>query len=66
MRKYIKPEIEMIKFDVESSVMAATPTPMPGDMTRNVVISTNTNYIPESVDQKVWTTVEDGENWNWE
>ena len=67
MRKYTKPEIEIISFEVESSIMAAvaTPTPVPAESTRSSVIS-STQYVPDSVDKKVWATVDDGENWNWE
>lgn len=62
MKKYIKPEIEKISFEVNSSVMTeATPTPIP------TLISANTyEHIPNSVDSKVWTEYGDDQNWNWE
>lgn len=69
MKKYNKPELEILRFDIESSVMAPTtsPTPMPGVLKRDAVISDATDYIPtESVDQKVWTTIDEEENWNWQ
>ncbi len=68
MKKYIKPEIEIVKYDVESSVMA----PIDGDINTFAVASTaspdlskNLNkYIPDTVDGKAWSTLEDG--WTWE
>lgn len=68
MKKYIKPEIEIVSFDVESAVMAAlddpTATQFPVAVIENLS-ALNTQYIPESVDKKVWSTMDD-ENWNWE
>ena len=72
MKKYVKPEMEIISFDVESAVMSpatATPTPMPYDPYSNatgVLSDLNTRYVPDSVDKKVWATMDDGENWNWD
>ena len=66
MKKYIKPLIEIVSFDVESSVMAEiTPEPtfMPADMSRGASLSAN--YIPTDIENKVWTKVDD-ENWNWD
>ena len=66
MKKYIKPEFEIIRFDVQSSIMnEATPTPTGAPV--QPMISANTyEHIPESIDKKVWTKYGDDENWNWE
>ncbi len=66
MKKYIKPEIEIVSFDVESSVMAPEASTKPlADETVDLS-ALNTKYIPDSVDKKVWATMDDGENWNWD
>lgn len=66
MKKYIKPEIEIVSFDVESSVMAPEASTNPlADETVDLS-ALNTQYIPDSVDKKVWATMDDGENWNWD
>ena len=66
MKKYIKPSIEIVSFDVKSPVMAyaessisAEASPMPYSATISA------NYIPTDIENKVWTKVDD-EDWNWE
>lgn len=70
MKKYIKPSIEIISFNVKSSVMAmatATPDPFAGTYATQSITSEplNNDYIPQDIDQKVWSSVDDGD-WNWE
>ena len=63
MRKYIKPEIEIISFEVETDVMVnptIAPTPTVGAAQ---VVSVGNTYI-QSVDKQVWTSV-DGTDWDW-
>ena len=67
MKKYIKPIIEIISFDVNSFVMAPSPDPFAGTYsTQNIVSEPLNDYIPQDIDRKVWSTLDDGENWNWQ
>ena len=62
MKKYIKPEIEIISFSIASSVMTS---PTPGALEH--IISENTyEHVPNDVDSKVWTEYGDEGDWNWE
>lgn len=71
MKKYIKPEFNVVCFDVNSEVMTAptaTPSPTSAVMAKSsaLVLSTPyTNYIPSTVEKKVWSSV-DSFDWNWE
>lgn len=68
MRKYSKPEIEILKFSIDSKIMTETPMPTPTVMPGSIVLSANDNtmYAPEDVDKKVWAEYSDGNDWTWE
>ena len=69
MKNYSKPEIEIIKFSVDSKIMSELePMPTPTIMPSNVVLSANDNqmYAPEDVDKKVWAEYGEGTDWTWE
>ncbi len=61
MKKYTKPQLEVISFRVDSDVMTeAESTPIP-------LISANTyEHVPNDVDSKVWAEYGEDQNWNWE
>ncbi|MBQ7975310.1 MAG: hypothetical protein IJ300_06445 [Clostridia bacterium] len=66
MKKYTKPEIEIVSFDIESAVMAAAvseDSPEASPMLGSVTLSSA--YIPTDIENRVWTNVDD-ENWTWE
>jgi len=72
MKKYIKPEIEITKFNISSAVMNETATPSPTPtatiMPYSVTLSANDNtmYSQNDVDAKVWAEYSaDGSDWNW-
>lgn len=67
MRKYSKPEVEIIKFSVDSKIMTE-PMPTPTIMPYGVIASANDTsmYAPQDVDQKVWAEYSEGTDWNWE
>ena len=64
MRKYIKPELDIISFKVKADVMSPTTIPVPtvGSYVSNAVSEGNT-YIQE-FSNRAWTSV-DGKDWNW-
>lgn len=62
MRKYIKPELEVISFEVKADVMV-NPTTAPTPEVGATVLSVGNSYISEFENQ-AWTSV-DGTNWNW-
>lgn len=70
MKKYITPEVKIVRFDVGSVVMTGAPTPTPtgimmSDMNSGLTTVSTNAYIPQDIEQKAWTSV-DGNNWAWE
>ena len=63
MRKYIKPEIEIISFQIESDVMVNPTTAPMATVGATQIVSVGNTYI-EDLDNQAWTSV-DGTNWNW-
>ncbi len=64
MRKYIKPELEIISFNIKADVMVnptIAPTPTVGAVAS--VVSVGNTYIKD-VENQAWTSV-DGTDWNW-
>ncbi len=63
MKKYIKPEIEIISFEVKADVMVnPTTAPMP-TVGATQIVSVGNSYITD-IDKQAWTSV-DGTNWDW-
>lgn len=64
MRKYVKPELEFISFEVEADIMV-NPSPAPtATVGEAYIISQSSMSYIEEADNKAWTSV-DGKNWNW-
>lgn len=66
MKRYIKPQLEIISFEVKADVMVnptAVPTATAGAVVSNV-ISTGNMYIKDDFTNKAWTSV-DGTDWSW-
>ena len=64
MRKYVKPELEFISFEVKADVMVdpvASPTAAP--VTSYIISQSSMSYIEEA-ENKAWTSV-DGTDWTW-
>lgn len=71
MKKYTKPEFNLYKFDIETSIMDATATPSPTPTMGVVYSDSGTSAhlsadIPKDVSTKVYTQYNDGNDWNWE
>lgn len=64
MKKYIKPEIEIISFQIESDVMVNPTTAPMATVGATQIMSVGNAYIDSNLDNKAWTSV-DGTNWNW-
>ena len=61
MRKYIKPELEFISFNVNTAVMNPTASPAPTAVASVVSVS---NMYVDKYSNKAWTSV-DSEDWTW-